>query len=107
MIILKSSVRLAGLVPQMALAASVVDGVFQDFGVKHCVITSANDSRHSDRSWHYKGRALDFRTKYPELNGKENAFRDEVKSRLWADFDVVMEAVGTDNEHLHVEYDPK
>jgi hypothetical protein len=103
---LKAGVRLAELCPQMVLAAVVVDGIYAKRGLE-CVITSANDSRHSAASWHYKGRALDFRTHYEALNEQEQEIRDEVKESLGQDFDVVMEAVGTPNEHLHVEYDPK
>jgi hypothetical protein len=31
----------------------------------------------------------------------------EVKGSLGIHFDVVLEGIGTPNEHLHVEYDPK
>lgn len=103
---LKRGVKLHKLSPQMALATQVVASVFADFGVP-CVMTSANDSQHSPNSKHYEGNAGDYRTKYQELNGKEWALAAEVKDRLGPDFDVVMEAIGTDNEHLHVEYDPK
>lgn len=102
---LKYGVKLTDLSPQMVLAAMVVAAVCDQFNVP-CCITSANDSRHSDRSLHYKGKALDFRTKYPELDGKEEIFKSAVASRLGIEFDVVLEGVGTDNEHLHVEFDP-
>lgn len=107
MLFIKPGVHLTDLCPQMVLASYVVDGVYADFGIKECWITSANDSKHSERSWHYKGRACDYRTHQQELNGREQALRDEVKRRLTNEYDVVLEAVGTDNEHLHVEYDPK
>lgn len=103
---LKPGVRLADLCPQMVMAALVIDGIYAKRGME-CVVTSANDSKHGANSWHYKGRALDFRTHYERLNGQEQALRDEIKEALGQDFDVVMEAVGTPNEHLHVEYDPK
>jgi hypothetical protein len=103
---LKHGVRLAHLSPQMALAAVVVWDAFSRFRVE-CVVTSANDSKHSTKSKHYIGDALDFRTKYDALNGREQELRDEVKACLGEDFDVVIEAVGTENEHLHVEFDPK
>jgi hypothetical protein len=102
----KGGVRLAHLSPQMALAAVVVWDAFSRFRVD-CVVTSANDSKHGPNSKHYIGDALDFRTKYDALNGREQELRDEVKAALGDDFDVVMEAVGTENEHLHVEYDPR
>ena len=90
----------------MVMACLVIEEVFASYGVE-CVVTSANDSKHGDNSWHFKGRALDFRTRYDALNGKEQELRMTVKAALGDEFDVVMEAVGTDNEHLHVEYDPK
>jgi hypothetical protein len=101
-----SSVRLTDLCPQMVLAFIIVDGVLGSYGVP-CVITSVNDGKHSVNSWHYKGRAGDVRSKYPQLDGKEQEARDKIKAALGRDFDVVIEAIGTDNEHFHVEYDPK
>ena len=70
-----------------------------------CTITSANDSKHSEKSLHYNGCALDFRTK--DYAGDKQALRDRIKAALGPDFDVVLEALGEDNEHIHVEYDPK
>lgn len=98
---LKSGVRLADLSPQMVLAALIVDQLCGG----QSMITSANDSKHRDASLHYKGRALDFRTH--DYAGDKHLLRDNVKEQLGADFDIVLEAEGTDNEHLHVEYDPK
>ena len=103
---LKAGVRLTDLQPQMVLAALVVDGIYAKRGVE-CVVTSANDSKHSDASLHYKGRALDFRTKLERLEGHEQELRDEIKAALGQDFDVVLEALGTENEHVHLEHDPK
>jgi hypothetical protein len=112
---LKSGVKLTNLCPQMTLAAYVVKEVFTLYGCP-CVITSGNDSVHSETSLHFckRGkytdgvcRALDFRTKYLQLNGLELELTAKVKERLGPDFDVVLEYIGTENEHLHVEYDPK
>ena len=103
---LKPGVKLKDLSPQMVLGALIVLEVYRRFGVE-CVITSANDSKHSEKSHHYKGNALDFRAHQDALNGREQELRDEVKASLGEDFDVVMEAVGTPNEHLHLEYDPR
>ena len=99
---LKAGVRLTDLQPQMVLAAFIVDEIYAD---AECTITSANDSKHSDASLHYKGCALDFRTK--DYAGDKQALRDRIKAALGPDFDVVLEALGEDNEHIHVEYDPK
>jgi hypothetical protein len=104
---LKQGVRLTDLCPQIVLAIFIVESILVSFGCLECVVTSLNDGKHSANSWHYKGRAVDFRTKFEILNGRETELRDRVREALGPDFDVVMEGVGTDNEHLHVEYDPK
>jgi hypothetical protein len=106
MISLKNNVRLADLVPQMVVALVIIAAIYARRNID-CVVTSGNDSKHSPASWHYKGRALDFRCKQGALDGQEVALRDEIKAALGDEFDVVLEAVGTDNEHIHVEYDPK
>lgn len=103
---LKGGVRLKDLSPQMVMAAMIVNDIFQQRSLE-CVVTSANDSGHSVASLHYSGKALDFRTRYEELNGLEMIVRDEIREALGRDFDVVLEGVATPNEHLHVEYDPK
>ena len=103
--ILKAGVRLKDLQPQMVLAAMVVDEIYGD---TECVITSANDGKHGGGekpSKHFQGCALDFRTH--NYSNNKGELRDRIKAALGQDFDVVLEAEGTPNEHLHVEYDPK
>ena len=52
-------------------------------------------------SWHYFGRALDFRTRnIPPLH--RNSVAQEIGVSLGENYDVVLEAT-----HLHVEFDPK
>jgi hypothetical protein len=106
---IKSTVNLTGLVPQMVLAYVIAREVFRGFGAL-CVITSANDSVHGPNSLHSRDgicRAIDLRTKYPALDGRELELRNAVREALGPQFDVVIEAIGTENEHMHVEYDPK
>ncbi len=101
---IKAGVRLKDLQPQLVLAAMVVSAIYDSLRVE-CVITSANDSTHGTNSLHYKGCALDFRTK--NYAGDKAALRDEIKEALGQDFDVVLEDLGAANEHLHLEFDPK
>lgn len=101
---LKKGVKLTDLAPQMALAALIVNSVYERFHAS-CTVTSANDSKHSDTSWHYKGRAMDFRTK--DFNGDPQALYREIQTALGENFDVVLEGLGTPNAHIHCEYDPK
>lgn len=98
-------VSLRDLAPQMLVAMQVVEEAFKDYGLD-CIVTSGNDKTHSKKSLHYSGRALDFRTKH--AGGLQRAILEKVKNRLThLGFDVLLEDLGKDNEHLHVEYDPK
>ena len=64
-----------------------------------CVITAGLDGKHKKGSKHYKGRALDFRTR--QLDDPQ-AFTVEIRTKLGDAYDVVLEST-----HLHIEYDPK
>ena len=101
---LKVGVKLTDLQPQMVLAAMIVQEVYRERGGK-ATITSANDGTHGTLSLHYKGMALDLRTK--DFEGNKQALVLEIKDRLGEDFDVILEDEGKPNEHLHCEYDPK
>lgn len=108
MIVLKAGVRLRGLRPEVVMAALVVAGVYEKYGFS-CTITSAVDGRHMDGSEHYTGLALDFRLN--DLSGIPPRTRPmiaaDVRAALGEDFDVIHEGAGTENEHLHIEFDPK
>lgn len=69
-------------------------------------LTSGKDGKHKLGSKHYTGDAVDLGCK--EFDSEENrAFVANLKSSLGMDFDVLWENVGSANEHIHVEYDPK
>jgi hypothetical protein len=87
--------------PEMWLAAFVVDRVLRNYGVAYCTVTSALDGVHGKGSLHPKGAAFDFRTNdWPK--GKENQITTEIKKALGPQYDVVLEC-----DHLHCEFDPK
>ena len=109
MIRLKEGVRLTNLCPQMVTAMHIVNEQYIYNGVFECWITSGSDGIHKPTSLHYKGQALDFR-----LHNVPVLIRSEVIEKIKAallhgqgQYEVYHESVGTDNEHLHVEYDPK
>jgi hypothetical protein len=104
MIALKKGVKLRLLSPQMVVALMIVHAVYARNNAI-CTVTSANDSTHSLNSLHYGGNALDFRTKNYASN--KSMLLEEVKQSLGDEYDVVLEGLDTDNEHMHVEYDPK
>lgn len=97
---IKPGVKLDELSPQMVLAAVIVDGVAQAFGVE-AVITSGSDGVHKKTSLHYGGKAFDFRTRFLDPV-QQRAFTTGCKEALGVNYDVVLES-----DHLHVEYDPK
>lgn len=95
---IKNGVDLRGLSPQMAIAYTIAT---KCYGQYDCVITSASDGKHGPNSLHYKGCALDLRTRH--LNGQQlQAIYAELKESLGDQFDVVLEA-----DHIHLEYQPK
>ena len=102
---LKAGVDLRGLHPVWGIAFPIIQRIYNKRG-HECVITSANDSTHGPNSWHYKGRALDLRTKHLPMMDKLPLVK-ELKEALGPQFDVVFEAEGTVNEHVHLEFDPK
>lgn len=89
----------------MLLALDLVEREFAKFGLD-TVVTSANDATHSAHSLHYSGRALDFRTKHA-AGVMKGIYQATLKTLFPLGFDVIWEDQGKDNEHLHVEYDPK
>jgi len=105
---LKSTVKLFGLRPEMVVALMVVRDAYRDAGAKDLVVTSATDSDHGHSSLHYSGEALDFRTHgLLEIGIDPKDLTDKIRDSLGRDFDVLLEAPFTGNEHVHVEFQPK
>lgn len=87
-------------------AALAVNDIFSKAGYP-CIITSCNDGTHSPNSLHYSDSAFDFRSKQISSTAEKENILNLVKEALTVDFDVLLEDSGTDNEHFHLEYDPK
>lgn len=96
---LKPGVRLLGLRPEMTVALLAAHTVYGD---RELVITSVVDSKHSRGSLHYKGLAIDLRTRNLDNRAEAQLIRDALAEALGDEFDVVLE-----RNHLHIEYDPK
>lgn len=99
---IKDGVRLQGLRPEMIVALIVANDVFREMGFD-CVVTAGVDGSHSRGSEHYKGDALDFRTRHI-ATGLHKDIGEKIQARLGKDYDVVMEQ---NPPHAHLEYDPK
>lgn len=98
--ILKSSVRLVDLTPQLLLALAIANDIYKRHG-KELAVTSIDDSIHGSGSLHPSGNAADLRTYYFTADEIPQIL-SELKQALTIDFDVIFE-----NDHFHVEYDPK
>ncbi len=86
------------------LALMVADGVWGRNGIRELTVTSLLDGVHSTKSLHYRGYAIDLRTKGTGL--AERLFQ-ELQRALPSDYDVVLEDKDGENEHIHIEWDPK
>lgn len=104
--ILKEGVSLKGVQPQVAIGIMVVNEVYAIHGF-NLVVTSITDSKHGDKSLHYKGLAFDCRTKHIEDTENKTSIYLKVKEMLGKEWDVILEDVGGPNEHIHCEFDPK
>lgn len=98
------TVNVRDLTVQMQEALLKIESVYLDS--VEMVVTSGKDGIHMRQSKHYEGNAVDLRTKHLTWAVKSE-WRDALKRTLGPDYDVILEGMGTDKEHLHVELDPK
>ena len=96
---LKPGVRISGIRPELVLALILIEPVAYKFNTQ-LTITSISDGKHGANSLHYKGLAVDIRTRNIEAERRKK-FTDAVHAAIGDEFDVVLES-----DHLHVEFDP-
>ena len=109
----RTALGVEGAHPSLAHAMGVVDRVWRKVTGRHPIVTGLAEEGHSETSRHYgipgdsRCRALDVRA--VDLTPEERVEIDaELHRRLGAnEFDVVWEALGTVNSHLHLEVDAK
>lgn len=89
------------LQPQLLLALMVAQKVYDEHGTD-LIITSLNDGKHSKRSLHYAGAAVDLRTFTLPSEEIKQTVKDKIQARLNQDYDVVLEST-----HIHIEYQPE
>lgn len=105
---LKRGVKLDCMSAQIVLAIMFASNVYQAFGAPSLTVTSVCDGQHSRTSLHWIGHACDLRTKDLDLSeGVKERLARVIAKRLGEDFDVLFEGAGTENEHIHIEYQPK
>jgi len=97
---IKDGVVLTGTKPEIMAVLHPACLIWRNHG-QELVITAGTDGVHMEGSLHYKGLALDFRTRY---FGLDQSFEvaSELRKELGDDYDVILHS-----SHCHVEYDPK
>lgn len=93
--LLKLGVDISRLTDEVRRVLPVVESACNLAGAAEPVITSTYEGMHSPGSLHYAHRAIDFRMLPASVI-------DSVKQRLGKEYDVVKE-----ENHVHIEYDPK
>jgi hypothetical protein len=102
----KQGVKLKGVKPEVIIAIFRLDSLFKSLNIPF-IITSVTDGKHFTNSLHYKGLAFDLRTKHIQDVESKKTLAKEIKAALGEEFDVVLESLGGEQEHIHVEFDPK
>lgn len=97
---LKVNCILKDLQPPIIVALIVADDIYRASGFD-MTVTSINDSKHSDDSFHYKGLAVDLRIRDVPTEKVDSIFK-QLRAALTIEFDVIKEI-----DHIHIEYDPK
>lgn len=101
MIAFKTGVDIGTPTLALVYCMMVVSNVFQDYG-ETLVITSICDGEHMPGSFHYVGRAFDFRSRSLVSSQQWNILRS-IKEKLGRQIEVYLENRDTSNEHFHLE----
>lgn len=102
----KQGVKLKDVQPEIVLALLRLNSLFESFKIP-LIVTSISDGIHSKNSLHYKGKAVDLRSKHIQTNELKLALLSDIREALGDEFDVILEHLGNENEHFHIEFDPK
>ena len=95
--LIKAGVDISRLKPEIRKKLTVIERTVDAITEEELIITSTYEGTHSAGSLHYANLAVDIRRA-----NNPDAVRQEIKRGLGADYDVILE-----NDHIHIEYDPK
>lgn len=96
---IKPGVDMNGVQPEILEACAKIHHLME--GTGQFTLTACMDGKHKTGSLHYKGFAVDIRSKHIPAE-KKAAVLAAIKATLGKDYDVILEAT-----HFHVEYDPR
>ena len=118
----KDDVRIKppGLTPHQAIMVEAARKTRPSTYGDIVMVTSANDGKHSDESYHYKDAAIDVRVRssfslahgnvrvstLAEAIDAAEAWAEDIRLELGPQYDVVVEH-RNEIAHLHLEYDPQ
>ena len=84
-----------------------IENLFISRGVQMVVTSGSEKYEHSaDRSSHYRGDALDLRSKTLKTIERKKNLLKAIRRKLGEDFVVVLESIGKPWEHYHVHWSP-
>ena len=94
--------------PQLIFGLAKFEKVYTEVTGFEPIITSGSEqsTKHSATSLHYSGNAADIRSR-TILDVAKQTIIDIFKEDMTIDFDLILEGEGTENEHFHLEYQPK
>jgi len=98
---IKKGVKIKYLSSPMLKMLSDIDYVWDCQTSINPIVTSMFDGKHMRGSLHYKGLAVDIRSRNLTQQDKDH-IQAQLQAILGPDYDVVVEKI-----HFHVEYDPK
>lgn len=103
---IKDGAKIEGLDIRMRPVLVAADNVWRRNG-QELVVTSGLDGEHSAGSFHYYGRAVDFRVRYFDLATRQAVVRqlkDAIQERVHP-YERKRYQVVLKSDHMHVEYD--
>lgn len=110
-VLMKPGVIFDAIRPETIRAIAVAKGAFERHGFGPVVVTSVQDGTHLPTSFHYRGLAVDMRTRHLSI-AQALELRKSVAAELGDSYDVISEGPGPGYDrqaagaHLHAEFDP-
>ncbi len=95
---IKHSVRVRGMRETALVAMFAAAEVYRLYG-EDFVLTSATDGNHMPGSFHHTGDAIDIRL---PANAAPDMIAGVIRDRLPDEYQVIVE-----DDHIHIEYDPR
>jgi len=96
-----------GLRPEILLGAIKVEPIFAYYQVDLIITSGREKYKHSvERSAHYRGDAIDVRSKNLPISANKIEVLNRIKDILGPDYVCVFENAGKANEHFHIHWSP-